>query len=75
MEDTSCENLLDSKQEVSNQQECQTLCVNKEKCAGISYSHDVPYYCGLCDKEHLLFSKAVSNFGFYRRPGNEKFCQ
>ena len=55
---------------VSNQQECQSICVQDSKCVGILYSYREAHNCYTCTDDNL--KEAANAYGFYRRPGNVK---
>ena len=67
----------DSHRNVSNQEECQSLCMNlgydRTFCVGIAYSYKPSYrqYCYLCRNDVL--SSNEYGYAFYRRKGSTSF--
>ena len=54
---------------ISNQNDCQSLCLGTIACAGIAYSNNgaSSSLCYICKDDILSF--ADNWFAFYRRPG------
>ena len=63
-----CKN-SDLRDNVSNQKECQSICMEATACVGISYSYKKgsTKYCYMCKDDEL--SLAGNQFAFYRPQG------
>ena len=75
VENKYCENFLKPLiANVSNQSDCQQLCISKSECVGISYSYEseVSKYCYICLNDTL--AQASNGFGFYRLKGEMYRC-
>ena len=62
-EDKFCENSK-IRNDVQNQLECQSICLDETTCVGIAYTPEIPTYCYLCANDELT---DTFQFSFYRR--------
>ena len=69
--DKICQN-SDSDTRVSNQEECQSLCLTNAACVGIAYSHKEGHtWCYRCYDD--ILSSANHEYSFYRRMKGTSF--
>ena len=66
--DMTCKNSV-RQQSVSNQQECQDICVESSTCVGIAYSYErsSAHHCFVCDNDELII--ANKKLAFYSKLG------